>query len=63
MCSESYLNYDKSCKFVFLSDRVFTCMIAYETLTPNKTLSTVSNNSRNEFSEMELQMESTTKGK
>ena len=23
-CSESYLNYDKSCKFVFLSDRVFT---------------------------------------
>jgi hypothetical protein len=24
MCSESYLNYDKSCKFVFLSDRVFT---------------------------------------
>jgi hypothetical protein len=24
MCSESYLNYDKSCKFVFLSDHVFT---------------------------------------
>ena len=23
-CSELYLNYDKSCKFAFLSDRVFT---------------------------------------
>jgi hypothetical protein len=34
----------------------------YVTLTPNKTLSTVSNNSRNEFSEMELQMESTNEG-